>query len=328
MNRKLTIHRELWAAKIPFHITGYTWNDFDCVICEIGSGAHSGTGEALGVYYAKENSETMSAQIESVRGAIEQGVTREALQKLLPPGGSRNAVDSALWDLEAKQSGKSVWALAGVSPKKVETVFTIGLEPEPEDMARKASQSSNALLKIKLNGDRPVERVAAIRKARPDARLVVDANQGWSFEQLKEVAAPLAQLGVQFIEQPLPRGQDEALEGYRAPLPLCGDESCLHLGELEQASRRYQMINIKLDKCGGLTEGLAIARAARERKLGLMVGCMGGTSMSMAPAHVLAQLCDYVDIDGPLLLKNDRVGGLDYAAGWVTPPAQKGWGLP
>jgi L-alanine-DL-glutamate epimerase-like enolase superfamily enzyme len=325
--RRLSIHREQWTARVPFRITGYTFNEFDCVVCEVASGGITGRGEALGVYYGDENSQVLLAQLEEVRAAIEGGVDRAGVQALLPPGGARFAIDAALWDLEAKLGTQSVWALAGVAPKPVETVFTVGLEPEPAAMAAKAAASPNGLLKIKLNGDRPVERVAAVRQARPDARLVVDANQGFSFEQLKEVATPLAQLGVQFIEQPLPRGGDAALEGYRAPLPLCGDESCLHLGELPQAARRYQMINIKLDKCGGLTEGLALARAARERGLGLMVGCMGGTSLSMAPAHVLAQRCDYVDIDGPLLLKNDRLGGLDYAAGWVTPP-QHGWGLP
>src|SRR5262249_41944403 len=162
-----------------------------------------GRGEALGVYYTAETSETMQAQIESVRSAIEGGIDRAAAQKLLPPGGARNALDAALWDLEAKRTKRSAWELAGLVPNKVETVFTIGLEPEPEEMGEKAARSSNGLLKIKLNGDRPVERVAAIRKVRPDARLVVDANQGFSFEQLKEVAAPLAKLGVAFIEQPL-----------------------------------------------------------------------------------------------------------------------------
>ncbi|HET7331196.1 enolase C-terminal domain-like protein, partial [Dyella sp.] len=190
----------------------------------------------------------------------------------------------------------------------------------------KAAKAPHPLLKVKLDSDRPVERIEAIRKCRPDARLTVDANQGWSFEQLREVAAPLQKLGVIFIEQPLPRGDDAALENYKAPLPLCADESCLHLGELETASRRYQMINIKLDKCGGLTEGLALAKAAREKGLGLMVGCMGGTSLSMAPAHVLAQLCDFVDLDSPLLLRNDRMGGFNYQSGQVAAGPDLCWG--
>jgi L-alanine-DL-glutamate epimerase-like enolase superfamily enzyme len=329
MTRKVSIHRESWASKTPFRITGHVWNEFDCVVCEIAEGAVMGRGEAEGVYYAAETALSMQKQLEEVLPAIEKGLDRPGLQRLMAPGGARNAVDCALWDLEAKLGGKSVWELAGVAPKKIETVFTIGIEAEPEAMAAKAAAATNALLlKIKLDGDRPVERITAIRNARRDARLVVDANQGWTFEQLKEVAPALARLDVRFIEQPLPRGGDEALSGYKAPLPLCADESCLHLGELQHAVGRYQMINIKLDKCGGLTEGLQLARAAREKGLGLMVGCMGGTSLAMAPSHVLAQLCDFVDIDGPLLLKTDRCDGLEYASGWVTPKNSRGWGMP
>lgn len=327
MSLKLAIHRESWAALAPFRITGRTWNEFDSVVVELMDGAHVGRGEALGIYYTGDTVDTILPQIEKVRAEVEGGISRQALQTLLPPNGARNALDAALWDLEAKRSGKSVWDLAGVSAKTVETVFTIGIEPEPEAMGAKAAATRHPLLKIKLDGDRPLERVQAIRARRPDARLVVDANQGFSFEQLKAVAQPMKDLGVLFIEQPLPRGGDEALEGYRAPLPLAADESCLHLGELDQAQRRYQMINIKLDKCGGLTEGIALAKAARERNMGLMVGCMGGSSMAMGPAHVLAQLCDYVDIDGPLLLRNDRIGGFDYQAGQVSVPKNFCWGL-
>jgi L-alanine-DL-glutamate epimerase-like enolase superfamily enzyme len=206
-------------------------------------------------------------------------------------------------------------------------VFTIGLEDTPEQMAEKAVNAGDlSLFKVKLDDDRPVERIHAIRDARPDARLVVDANEGWSFRQLRNVAPALAELGVQMIEQPLARGADKQLETYDSPLPLCGDESCQQLDELEAASQRYRMINIKLDKCGGLTHGLQLAHAARDRGLGLMVGCMGGTSLSMAPAHVLAQLCDFVDIDGPLLLKNDRPGGLRYERGVASLPQRPFWG--
>jgi L-alanine-DL-glutamate epimerase-like enolase superfamily enzyme len=184
------------------------------------------------------------------------------------------------------------------------------------------------LFKVKLNNDRPVERIEAIRNARSDARLVVDVNEGWDFAQLQEVAPRLQELGVSMIEQPLKRGEDDELDGYAAPLPLCADESCLHLGELASVTGRYQMINIKLDKCGGLTHGLALARAARDKDMGVMVGCMGGTSLSMAPSHVIAQVADFVDIDGPLLLKNDRLGGFVYERGIASIPDRPFWGMP
>ena len=170
-------------------------------------------------------------------------------------------------------------------------------------------------------------RIAAIREARPDVRLVVDVNQGWSYAELQEYGPAIGELGVEFIEQPLPRGGDEELEEYDSPVPLCADESCLHLGELEQAASRYQMINIKLDKTGGLTHGLELAQATRDKGLGIMVGCMCGTSLAMAPHHVIAQLADYADIDGPLLLTRDRFGGLVYRNGIVTLPEQRFWGM-
>jgi L-alanine-DL-glutamate epimerase-like enolase superfamily enzyme len=181
-------------------------------------------------------------------------------------------------------------------------------------------------LKVKLDGDRPLERIRAIREARPDAHLVVDANQGWTFSQLQEVAPAMADLGVAMIEQPLPRGKDSVLAGYRSPVPLCADESCLHAGELDLAAERYQMINIKLDKCGGLTPALSLARAARERGLGLLSGCMGGTSLSMAPAFVIGCLSDLVDLDGPLWQQSDRLPGLQFEGGHVSPFTPAVWG--
>ncbi len=300
----LSVHRELWPALTPFRITGRVWEEFDEVVVAISDGGNIGRGSGLGVYYNNDNPLEMVADIERVRADIESGIDRPALKDLLPPGGARNALDAALWDLEAKQSGKSAWELSGVEPRRLQTVFTIGLEATPEEMATKAANARQyGLLKVKLSGDRPLERIRAIREARPDVRLVVDANQGWTFELLTDVAPAFAELGVEMIEQPLPRGEDDELEGYRAPLPLCADESCLHLGELEQAARRYQMINIKLDKAGGLTHGLELAAAARDRNMGVMVGCMGGTSLAMAPSFILGCRCDLVDIDGPLLLR-------------------------
>ena len=196
--------------------------------------------------------------------------------------------------------------MAGVDEGPIETVFTIGLEDTPEAMAAKAIAAPDiSLFKVKLNNDRPVERIAAIRDARSDARLVVDVNQGWTFDELRQHAPKLASLGVSMIEQPLPRGGDAELANYDAPLPLCSDESCLHLGELEEA-----------------------AEAARDADMKLMVGCMGGTSLAMAPHHVIAQLCDFVDIDGPLLIRTDRPGGLRYEKGIVTLPDRPFWGQP
>jgi L-alanine-DL-glutamate epimerase-like enolase superfamily enzyme len=327
MKRRVSAHLENWLALIPFRISRKSWDDFPCVVCELGQDGHIGRGESLGVYYLDDTERSMLAQIDSVAGQLAAGAGRPELLDLLPPGGARCAVDAALWDLEAQLSGTSAWAAAGVTTDPIETVFTIGLEAEPEDMgARAAAARDLTLFKVKLNNDRPVERIAAIRKARPDARLVVDVNEGWDLAQLKEVAPRLAGLGVSMIEQPLPRGHDQVLEDYDSPLPLCADESCQHAGELEHIARRYQMINIKLDKCGGLTHGLELAAAARSLGLGIMVGCMGGTSLSMAPMHVLAHTADFVDIDGPLLLKNDRLGGFIYDRGMVSLPDKPFWG--
>lgn len=329
MKRQVSVHVESWASLIPFRISRNTWYSFDGIVCEIGQDGHVGRGEALGVYYLGECNDSMQADIESVRKEIEAGASREDLLGLLPPGGARNAADAALWDLESRLENRSAWDMAGVSNGPIETVFTIGLEAEPGQMGAKAAAAADMdLFKVKLNNDRPVERIAAIREARPEARLVVDVNEGWDFDQLQACAPSLKELGVSMIEQPLKRGEDGALDGYAAPLPLCADETCQHLGELQQCASRYQMINIKLDKCGGLTHGLQLAAAAKDLGMGVMVGCMGGTSLSMAPSHVLAQLADFVDIDGPLLLKNDRLGGFVYERGLASIPDGPFWGKP
>jgi L-alanine-DL-glutamate epimerase-like enolase superfamily enzyme len=247
--------------------------------------------------------------------------------ELLPAGGARNAIDCALWDLKAKQSGKTVWELTGIDPKPVTTVFTIGLEETPEAMAQKAAAAAEyPVLKIKLNSDKPLERLVAIRKARPDAELVVDVNQGWNFELLQDVLPRCVDLDLRMIEQPLPRGADEVLDNFESPIMLAADESCLDTGELDAAAERYGMINIKLDKTGGLTEALRLAKAARRKGCMLMVGNMMGTSLSMAPSFVIAQLCDFVDIDGPLLLKYDYPLGMVYKSGVVEIFSSTFWG--
>jgi len=327
MRLKLSLHHEDWPAATPFRITGKVWTSFAALVVELFDGEHVGRGEAEGVYYRDETPAVMAAQVEAVSDRIECGIGRLELLNLLPAGGARNAVDAALWDLEAKHSGRRVWELAGLEPRPLTTVMTIGLEESAEAMAAKAAAVPEyPLLKVKLDADRPVERMRAIRAARPEARLVIDANQGWSFDLLREVTPRLRELGVEMIEQPLSRGGDEDLERYDSPIPLSADESCLDLGELDDAARRYDLINIKLDKCGGLTAGLQLAAAARARGLGLMVGSMCGSSLAMAPTFVAGLACDFHDLDGALLCKYDRPFGLTVRNGVVEPPSRNLWG--
>lgn len=323
----ISLHLQDWELTTPFRISGHEWITSPTLAVQVERDGHYGRGEAQGVFYKDETAQSIFAQAESVVSEIRNGITRDELQQLLPAGGARNAIDCALWDLECKLAGKTIWQLTGIDPKPVTTVFTIGLEPTPEEMAERAAAAVDApVLKIKLNDDRPYERLAAIRAARPDAQLVVDANQGWDFELLQEVIPRCAGLDLGMIEQPLPRGGDAELEGFDSPITLAADESCLDCSELDLAARRYSMINIKLDKTGGLTEALKLAHAARARGCKLMVGNMVGTSLGMAPAFVIAQLCDFVDIDGPLLLKHDHLEGLRYHKGRVDGLTPALWG--
>jgi L-alanine-DL-glutamate epimerase-like enolase superfamily enzyme len=323
---KVHLHRESWKLRHPFRITGKVWEQSDVAVVELCEGDTIGRGEAKGVHYLNENADLVYAQIASVAERVESGLTRASLQELLPPGGARNALDCAMWDLEAKRSGKRVWDLLGIELEDLYTPYTIGIEDTLQAMAAVASKVDHRILKIKLDGHAPLERVRAIRAVRPHATLMVDANQGWTFAQLKELAPALAELGVTLIEQPLRRGEDECLEEYASPVPLCADESCQHLGELESAARRYQTINIKLDKTGGLTHALELSAACRARGLGTMVGCMVGTSLAMAPAFVAALTCTLVDIDGPVFLTYDRPDGLIFDRGRIEPPSRRLWG--
>jgi L-alanine-DL-glutamate epimerase-like enolase superfamily enzyme len=323
----VSLHITDWALTQPFRISGYEWINSRCLVVQLSDKGFVGRGEAQGVFYLDETAESIFEQAHAVTAEISRGVSRQQLQDLLPPGGARNAFDCAMWDLECKQAGKTIWELTGIDPKPVTTVFTIGLESTPEAMAAKAAAASDApVLKIKLDDHMPSEKLAAIRAARPDAELVIDANQGWSFDLLQEVLPKCTNLDLAMIEQPLARGADEMLEGFESPILLAADESCLNCGELDTAARRYRMINIKLDKTGGLTEALKLARAAKEKGCKLMVGNMVGTSLSMAPAFVIAQLCDFVDIDGPLLLKYDQPMGLRYEKGVVAEIDPRLWG--
>jgi L-alanine-DL-glutamate epimerase-like enolase superfamily enzyme len=324
---KFSAHIEEWEMKQPFRISGSEWTHSRGIVVQLAEGGFVGRGEAQGVFYLDETAESLLDQVDAVAATIRRGISRGELQHLLPPGGARNAIDCALWDLECKQAGKTIWQLTGIQPRPVTTVFTIGIEATPEAMASKAAAAASApVLKIKLDSHQPVERLAAIRAARPDAKLVVDANQGWDFDMLREVLPRCVDLGLEMIEQPLKRGADEMLEGFASPITLAADESCLHSGELETAARRYGMINIKLDKTGGLTEALELARAAKDKGCKLMVGNMMGTSLGMAPSFVLAQLCDFVDIDGPLLLKYDHPDGLSYHNGVAAVFDSRFWG--
>lgn len=322
-----SLHIADWELKQPFRIAGSEWINSRCLIVQLSKDGFVGRGEAQGVFYMDETAESILEQANLVADEIRKGISRDQLQQLLPPGGARNAIDCAMWDLECKQSGKTIWELTGIKPKPVTTVFTIGLESTPEAMAAKAAAATDSpILKIKLDAHLPYEKLAAIRAARPDAGLVVDANEGWSFELMKDLLPKCVDLDLGMLEQPLARGGDEMLEGFESPITLAADESCLHTGELETAARRYSMINIKLDKTGGLTEALILAKAARKLGCKLMVGNMAGTSLSMAPSFVVAQLCDFVDIDGPLLLKYDQPYGLEYKQGLVDVFDPRLWG--
>ncbi|WP_417317778.1 dipeptide epimerase [Emcibacter sp.] len=324
---KLSIEKISFPMKMPFEITGHVFDGIDTVRVTLEDKGVIGRGEGVGVYYTNDFADGIMAQLEEVAGHIEAGVIRAEVQDLLPPGGARNALDCALWDLEAKKAGKTIWQLLGMEPRKLTSVCTVGIDT-PEQMGEQAKNlSAYPNLKIKLSGDDPIVRLEAIRKARPDATLIIDVNQGWSFEELKEYIPHTGRLGIDMIEQPLKRGEDEELEGFVSEVPLGADESCLSLEEYETARKRYDVINIKLDKCGGLTEGLKIVKRAQEDGKGLMVGNMVGTSLSMAPAYVVGQFCRFVDIDGPYFLKQDIEHGLEYGNGGVVSiPAAKLWG--
>ena len=323
--RKVSFAIESWPTKAPFSITGYTFIEAKILYVRITENKASGQGEATGVYYLDETADSMLAQVQSIKAALEQGAGRDELQTLLPAGGARNAIDCALWDLEAKLSGQSIWDLTGITPKATITVNTLGIDT-PQTMAEIAKSLDTPHIKVKLDAEQVLERLQAIRAARPDAEIVVDVNQGWTFEQLKQFTPPCQALGIAMIEQPLPRGGDQILEGYQSPIPLCADESCLESSELAQAAQRYQMINIKLDKTGGLTEALKLANQAKAQGLALMVGNMLGTSLAMAPGFVIAQLCKFVDLDGAVLLKDDREAAMDYQGGRVSRPKPALWG--
>ena len=290
-------------------------------------GEHRGQGEAVPYARYGESMEDCRAALKALRPRIEAGVTLDAVQTLLPPGAARNALDCALWDLNAKRTGVPAWRTAGLSAlNPLKTAYTLSLDT-PEAMAAQAAVNARRpLLKLKIGGPGDLDRVEAVRAAAPKARLIVDGNEGLSFDDLRRIAPDLLKLGVRLIEQPLKVDEDEALLGYDCPVTLCADESLHTRAELGRCARLYRCVNIKLDKSGGLTEALALRAGARALGLEIMVGCMVATSLSMAPAMLAAQGADYVDLDGPLLLARDRDHGLEVTGSILHPPSPALWG--
>lgn len=320
MSLKLDVAVERLKLAQPFRISGYVFEHSDVVVVTLNDGGHTGRGEGGGVFYLGDDVEHMLAALETARSAIEAGPSRMDLRAAMPAGGARNAVDCALWELEAARMGVPPWGLAGgAPPKALRTTFTLGADT-PERMADGARNCAEAKsIKIKLTGDLDLDlaRVRAIRRARPDVWLGVDGNQGFVIDQLAMLAGALDDLGVSLLEQPLARGREADLEGFASPIPIAGDESVLTLDDVAPAVGRFDVVNIKLDKCGGLSEGLMMAAEARRLGLGVMVGNMIGSSLAMAPAYILGQLCDIVDLDGPTFLAQDRVPGAVYRDGLI-----------
>jgi len=313
----------------PFHIAGHVFTGADVMVVSVSDGEHIGRGEASGVYFLGDGATTMSAAVASARDAVTSGISRLELREILPAGGARNAIDAALWELESHQHGQPVWQLAGLSvPKPLRTTFTISAD-EPDVMALDALAYSHArALKLKLTGDLHIDiaRIQAVRAARPDCWMSVDANQAFEIGQLDKLTPALVAADVKLLEQPVARGREADLEKLDCPIPIAADESVLTLADIETLVGRYHVVNIKLDKCGGLTEALLMAKRARECGLGVMVGNMAGSSLAIAPAFLLGQLCDVVDLDGPIFLAGDRTPSVEYKDGdiWC---ADRVWGF-
>ncbi len=317
----LEVRNENLPLKAPFRISGYTFHDSPVTLVILRDGALEGRGEASGVYYLNDTPEKMLATIEANREAIESGLTREELRRVLPPGGARNALDCALWELESRRAGVPVWRLAGIeTPRPLLTTFTVSAN-EPDAMAEGARAYTQArAIKLKLTGETEVdiERVRAVRTARPDVWLGVDANQGYVPATLERLLPALVEARVSLLEQPCARGHETELDGVDRVIPIAADESVQGLNEVDALAGRFDVVNIKLDKCGGLTEGLLIGERARALGMKVMVGNMIGTSLAMAPAFILGQQCDVVDLDGPIFLVRDRSPGVTYEDGLVS----------
>jgi L-Ala-D/L-Glu epimerase len=319
----ISVRAESFRLAEVFTISRGARTETRVLTVEVARDGVTGRGECVPYARYGETVESVAAQVEALPG----GIDRDALQSALPAGAARNAVDCALWDIEAKAAGRRVWELAGLpAPGPLVTAFTLSLEA-PETMRAAAARNAHRpLLKVKLGTPGDMERLEAVRAGAPDARIIVDANEGWTAEVYAELAPHLLRLGVTMVEQPLPAGEDGMLAEIARPLPVCADESCHDRASLPGLRGKYDMVNIKLDKTGGLTEGLALREAALAEGYGIMVGCMVGTSLAMAPAVLVAQGAAVVDLDGPLLLAEDRSPALTYDAAGVHPPPPELWG--
>ena len=324
--RKMTIIPVSSPLKAAFAISRGSKTTAETVVVEITDGEHTGRGECVPYARYKESRVSVVAQLSGIETAIEEGLTREDLQRRLPAGAARCAVDCAMWDLEAKLSGTPVWQLAGLpEPKPLPTTMTLSLD-EAEAMARAAKATPAKILKLKLGGPADMDRVEAVRRARPDAKLVLDGNEGLEPQDFPGLCARAAELGVVLIEQPFAVDHDEALLRRPGHVAICADESVHTRNDIQGLARKYDAINIKLDKAGGLTHALAMMEEAKQVGMGTMVGCMVAGSLSMAPAMILGQLADLIDLDGPLWLANDVPHRLRYADGTVAPPSTELWG--
>jgi L-alanine-DL-glutamate epimerase-like enolase superfamily enzyme len=324
-NLELKVNEQCWPLDKPFRIARGTRTEARVVVVTVTDGQHTGRGEAVPIARYNQSVASVLAQIESMKS--EKNLDQHRIQELLPAGAARNALDCALWDLEAKISGKRAWELANIPMvPKVETSFTISLDP-PEKMAAAAKSNADApILKLKLGDDVDLARVEGVREAAPAVRLLIDANESWSPAHYQKIVPALHELGVELIEQPFPSDADEVLETLDHPVPICADESCHTSADLSRLTNRYEMLNVKLDKTGGLTEALLLSKRARENGFKLLIGCMVCTSLGIAPARLLASTADYVDLDGPLLLARDRDHGIIYENSQIGLPSRQLWG--
>jgi L-Ala-D/L-Glu epimerase / N-acetyl-D-glutamate racemase len=317
---------EVWPLKEVFRISRGSRTEAQVVVVTVSDREHIGRGECVPIARYNQSTELVLAQIESVKA--EKNLDRHRLQQLLPAGAVRNALDCALWDLEAKITGKRAWELANIAMvPEVETSFTISLDA-PDKMAAATKAAANSpLLKLKLRGDDlDLARIEAVRNAAPAARLLIDANESWSPEHYRKIVPALKELGVELIEQPFPADADEVLESLDHPIPICADESCHTTADLPRLTNRYEILNVKLDKTGGLTEALRLCQRARESGFKLLIGCMVCTSLGIAPARLLASGAEWIDLDGPLLLASDREHPVPYANGNIGIPPHELWG--
>lgn len=320
---QIEVSRDVFRLAQVFTISRGSRTEARVLSVRITDGGHTGLGECVPYARYGETLDTVTAQIEGLPAAV----TRDGLYDLLPAGAARNAVDCALWDLEAKQSGVPVWQLAGLAPLRPEiTAYTLSLDSADKMRAQAAQNAHRPLLKIKLGTPDDMPRLEAVRAGAPDSTIIVDANEGWTAQVYADLAPHLLRLGVALVEQPLPAGDDGALIGMARPVPVCADESCHDRASLPALKGKYDVVNIKLDKTGGLTEALALRAAALAEGFDVMVGCMVGSSLAMAPAILVAQGMPYVDLDGPLLLAEDREAALTFDSAGVHPPDRALWG--